>query len=163
MAGFLALVFMEEIDWGAVYGVPQLAIGLRQVFGNTNMHNALSGASYMLFALPVGAYFLLPFSKRPAAARVIEELGEEHIRTGKPICYTSGDSVFQIAAHETHFSLDRLYDLCALVRRLVDPLNIGRVIARPFVGEARGTFRRTPKPSAAVLGAIARANRLPRA
>ncbi len=74
---------------------------------------------------------------------IIDRFGEEHIRTGKPICYTSADSVYQIAAHETHFGLERLYDLCQTVRRLVDPLNIGRVIARPFVGESRADFART--------------------
>lgn len=74
---------------------------------------------------------------------IIERFGEEHIRTGKPICYTSVDSVLQIAAHETHFGLERLYELCLTVRRLVDPLNIGRVIARPFVGETSATFQRT--------------------
>jgi phosphopentomutase len=75
---------------------------------------------------------------------VIEDFGEEHIRTGRPICYTSADSVLQIAAHETHFGLERLYALCKIVRRLVDPLNVGRVIARPFVGEIASTFERTP-------------------
>lgn len=75
---------------------------------------------------------------------VLEEFGEEHIRTGKPICYTSVDSVLQIAAHEEHFGLQRLYALCETVRRLVDPLNIGRVIARPFVGENADSFVRTP-------------------
>ncbi len=75
---------------------------------------------------------------------VIEDFGEEHIATGKPICYTSVDSVLQIAAHEQHFGLDRLYDFCKVVRRLCDPLKIGRVIARPFVGETRETFKRTP-------------------
>ena len=74
---------------------------------------------------------------------IIARHGEEHIRTGKPICYTSADSVFQIAAHETHFGLDRLYALCETVRRLLDPFNIGRVIGRPFVGEATETFKRT--------------------
>ena len=74
---------------------------------------------------------------------IIEELGLEHILTGKPICYTSADSVFQIAAHETHFGLERLYDVCAVARRLCDPLNIGRVIARPFIGETVETFKRT--------------------
>ncbi len=74
---------------------------------------------------------------------VIEQFGEEHIRTGQPIFYTSADSVFQIAAHEGFFGLDRLYQLCFEVRRLVDPLNIGRVIARPFVGEGPEDFRRT--------------------
>lgn len=75
---------------------------------------------------------------------VIEDFGEEHIRTGMPICYTSVDSVLQIAAHETHFGLQRLYDFCVVVRRLCDPLKIGRVIARPFVGETKATFQRTP-------------------
>jgi phosphopentomutase len=78
-----------------------------------------------------------------SGTEIIARLGEEHIRTGKPICYTSADSVFQIAAHEAHFGLERLYDLCGIVRRLVDPLNIGRVIARPFVGETKETFERT--------------------
>jgi len=74
---------------------------------------------------------------------IVAELGAEHIRTGKPICYTSADSVFQIAAHEDHFGLERLYALCEIVRELVDPLNIGRVIARPFTGETAETFTRT--------------------
>ncbi|WP_274630484.1 phosphopentomutase [Arvimicrobium flavum] len=81
--------------------------------------------------------------RHASGTEILEEFGEEHIRTGKPICYTSADSVYQIAAHETHFGLQRLYDLCEIVRRLVDPLNIGRVIARPFVGERRGEFQRT--------------------
>lgn len=75
---------------------------------------------------------------------IIERLGEEHIRTGKPICYTSVDSVLQIAAHETHFGLDRLYEVCAIARRIVDEWNIGRVVARPFLGEDTATFERTP-------------------
>lgn len=74
---------------------------------------------------------------------IIEQLGEEHIRSGKPIVYTSADSVLQIAAHETHFGLDRLYALCEVARELCDPYNIGRVIARPFVGEDSASFRRT--------------------
>lgn len=74
---------------------------------------------------------------------IIEELGEAHVRTGMPICYTSADSVLQIAAHEEAFGLDRLYAVCAVARRLVDPLNIGRVIARPFIGNDAASFRRT--------------------
>ena len=74
---------------------------------------------------------------------IIRELGEEHVRTGEPICYTSADSVFQIAAHETHFGLERLYAVCAVAKELTAPLNIGRVIARPFVGESADTFQRT--------------------
>ena len=77
-----------------------------------------------------------------SGTEIIARLGEEHVRTGKPICYTSADSVFQIAAHEDHFGLERLYDLCEIVRKLVDPLNIGRVIARPFLGETAADFER---------------------
>ncbi len=75
---------------------------------------------------------------------VIDDFGPEHMRFGKPICYTSVDSVLQIAAHEEVFGLDRLYGLCRIVRKLVDPLNIGRVIARPFVGTPSTGFVRTP-------------------
>ncbi len=82
--------------------------------------------------------------RHASGTAVIEDFGEESIRTGKPIIYTSVDSVLQIAAHETHFGLERLYELCRTCRRLVDPLMIGRVIARPFVGERRDAFRRTP-------------------
>ena len=82
--------------------------------------------------------------KHASGTTILAELGEEHIRTGKPICYTSADSVLQIAAHETHFGLERLYAVCKIARRLADPLNIGRVIARPFVGETAADFRRTP-------------------
>jgi len=78
-----------------------------------------------------------------SGTEIIAELGLEHIQTGKPICYTSADSVYQIAAHETHFGLERLYELCHIVRKLVDPYRIGRVIARPFVGETPATFKRT--------------------
>ena len=73
---------------------------------------------------------------------VIEAHGKEHLRTGQPILYTSVDSVLQIAAHEGAFGLDRLYEICKVARRLCDPLNVGRVIARPFVG-APGAWKRT--------------------
>ena len=82
--------------------------------------------------------------RHASGTAVIDDFGLESIRTGKPIIYTSVDSVMQIAAHETHFGLERLYDLCRTCRILVDPLMIGRVIARPFVGESRESFKRTP-------------------
>ncbi|MGX1788007.1 phosphopentomutase [Bosea sp. NPDC055332] len=82
-------------------------------------------------------------NKHASGTAVIDELAEEHIRTGKPICYTSVDSVLQIAAHEEHFGLERLYALCKKVRVLVDPLRIGRVIARPFIGTTETGFTRT--------------------
>ena len=78
-----------------------------------------------------------------AGVEIVERLGAEHAATGKPIIYTSADSVFQIAAHEQSFGLERLYETCRIARRLVDPLNIGRVIARPFVGDAQQGFIRT--------------------
>jgi phosphopentomutase len=74
---------------------------------------------------------------------IIAELGDEHVRTGKPIVYTSADSVFQVAAHEEAFGLQRLYDLCDIARELVDDYNIGRVIARPFVGDGPESYVRT--------------------
>lgn len=74
---------------------------------------------------------------------IIDALGAAHVRTGQPICYTSADSVFQIAAHEEAFGLERLYDLCRVARRLCDPYRVCRVIARPFVGSAEAGFRRT--------------------
>jgi phosphopentomutase len=76
---------------------------------------------------------------------IIEQLGAEHVATGKPIIYTSADSVFQIAAHEEVIPIDELYRLCEIAREmLVDDLAVGRVIARPFVG-AVGAFKRTER------------------
>jgi phosphopentomutase len=74
---------------------------------------------------------------------IIAELGDEHVQSGKPIFYASADSVFQIACHEEAFGLDRLYELCDIARELVDDYNIGRVIARPFVGNSSSTYVRT--------------------
>lgn len=82
-------------------------------------------------------------NRHASGTEIIAELGIEHITSGKPICYTSADSVFQIAAHEEYFGLERLYKVCEVARRLVDPYNIGRVIARPFIGKTSDTFERT--------------------
>ncbi len=73
---------------------------------------------------------------------IIEQLGEEHQRTGKPILYTSADSVFQVACHEETVPVERLYEWCRTARRQLDPWRVARVIARPFVGTA-GSYRRT--------------------
>jgi phosphopentomutase len=98
---------------------------------------------------------------RPASGtRIIEELGEEHLRTGRPILYTSADSVLQIAAHEAVVPVERLYGMCEAARRHADAWRIGRVIARPFTG-GPGAFARTPRrhdfslwPPPTVLDAI---------
>lgn len=73
---------------------------------------------------------------------IITRLGQAHIQTGQPICYTSADSVFQVAAHEVHFGLDRLLRLCSDIAPVLHNMRVGRVIARPFVG-APGVFERT--------------------
>ncbi|MCK2183793.1 phosphopentomutase [Halomonas getboli] len=78
-----------------------------------------------------------------SGTEIIARLGEEHVASGKPIVYTSADSVFQIAAHEQAFGLERLYELCEIARRLLEPYNIGRVIARPFTGQSAHDFART--------------------
>ncbi len=82
--------------------------------------------------------------RHAAGVPIVEELGEAHVATGKPIVYTSVDSVLQIAAHETAFGLERLYETCSIAREIADRWNVGRVIARPFVGASRADFCRTP-------------------
>ncbi len=79
-----------------------------------------------------------------SGTEIIEAFGAEHIRTGEPICYTSADSVFQIAAHEESFGLARLYRTCEAARELCNEYSVGRVIARPFTG-TEGAFTRTPR------------------
>ncbi len=74
---------------------------------------------------------------------IIAKLGLEHVKTGLPICYTSADSVFQVAAHEEHFGLDNLYQYCETVREALDGYNVGRVIARPFIGDEVNGYTRT--------------------
>ena len=81
--------------------------------------------------------------KHASGTAVLDELGAEHIRTGRPIVYTSADSVIQIAAHEEHFGLDRLYALCEAIAPMVHDMRVGRVIARPFVGSEAAGFTRT--------------------
>jgi phosphopentomutase len=84
-------------------------------------------------------------NKPASGTEIIKELGEEHVRTGKPIVYTSGDSVFQIAAHEDVIPIAELYRMCEIARKLLDgPHRVGRVIARPFAGPV-GNFARTSR------------------
>jgi phosphopentomutase len=84
-------------------------------------------------------------NKPASGTEIIKELGEEHVRTGKPIVYTSGDSVFQIATHEDVIPIAELYRMCEIARKLLDgPNRVGRVIARPFAGPV-GNFKRTTR------------------
>ena len=79
-----------------------------------------------------------------SGTEIIKELGEEHLRTGKPIVYTSADSVFQVAAHEEIISIDRLYEICEIARGILQgEEKVGRVIARPFLGSNAADFKRT--------------------
>jgi phosphopentomutase len=79
-----------------------------------------------------------------SGTEIIQELGEEHIRTGRPIVYTSADSVFQIACHESVVPLEKLYEMCRIAREILkEPHHVGRVIARPFTGDAERGFVRT--------------------
>src|SRR5205807_7783467 len=84
-------------------------------------------------------------NKPASGTEILKELGEEHVRTGKPIVYTSGDSVFQIAAHEDVIPIADLYRMCEIARKMLEgPHRVGRVIARPFTGTP-GSFRRTER------------------
>lgn len=97
-----------------------------------------------------------------SGTEILKLLGEQHLESGFPIVYTSGDSVFQIAAHEHRFGLERLYAACETARRLLAPFNIARVIARPFVGRSADDFTRTgnrrdyslPPPAPTLLDAV---------
>ena len=85
-------------------------------------------------------------NKAASGTEIIKELGVEHIKTGKPIVYTSADSVFQIAAHEDVIPIDELYKLCEISRKMLQgPHAVGRVIARPFVGSTPENFQRTSR------------------
>ena len=97
-----------------------------------------------------------------SGTEILKRLGEHHLESGCPIVYTSADSVFQIAAHEHRFGLDRLYAVCEIARRLLAPFNIARVIARPFFGYSAHDFARTgnrrdyslPPPQPTLLDAV---------
>jgi phosphopentomutase len=121
--------------------------------GHWEMMGAPLERAFPVFPRGFPAEIIDPFVKRarvpgvlcnaPASGtQVIADLGAEHLSTGKPIVYTSADSVFQIAAHEVHFGLERLYEISRIAREILDPYGVGRVIARPFVGEV-GSFQRT--------------------
>ncbi len=85
------------------------------------------------------------WNKPASGTEIIDRFGEEHLKTGLPIVYTSADSVFQIAAHENekYFGLDKLYKICEKTRKMLDSQRVGRVIARPFVGKSKNEFQRT--------------------
>ena len=130
-----------------------LSNGKDTTVGHWEMAGIQSRTPFPTYPAGFPAHILEPFTKAigrqvlanraASGTEIIKELGDEHVRTGKPIVYTSADSVFQIAAHEEVIPLEELYRICLIARKLLDgPDRVARVIARPFVGSS-GHYRRT--------------------
>lgn len=154
---------------GAFGKCAELSAGKDTSTGHWEMTGLEIDKAFPVFADGFPEQILAPFRERtgrqilgnkPASGTVIlDELGEEHMRTGALIVYTSADSVFQIAAHEEVVPVAELYRYCEIAREILDPYNVGRVIARPFVGPGKGAFQRTynrrdysiPPPAPTVL------------
>ena len=140
-----------EASWGLLRSATK---GKDTIAGHWEMMGVLLKEPFALYPDGFPPKIIEPFLARTgrsgclgnraaSGTTIIEELGDEHVATGKPIVYTSADSVFQIAAHEEVIPLEDLYALCRGAREILDPFRVGRVIARPFVGES-GAYRRTP-------------------
>lgn len=161
--GALGLGLLTEIEGvtpraepGTAHGrLTERSAGKDTTTGHWEMAGIVLDAPFPLYPEGFPPEIIEPFSSSigrevlgnvPASGtEIIAELGEEHLRTGRPIVYTSGDSVFQIATHTDVVSLQQLYDWCRTARRLlVGPHNVGRVIARPFTGPV-GEFVRRPE------------------
>jgi phosphopentomutase len=138
----------------AHFGMMQEAsVGKDTLTGHWEMMGRVVSEPFSTFPQGIPREILAAFARKtgweplgggPASGtEIIEELGEEHLVSGRPIVYTSADSVFQIASHLERFSLEDLYGLCEAARKIVNPYRIARVIARPFAGSP-GQFRRTP-------------------
>jgi phosphopentomutase len=140
---------------GAAYGrMAEVSAGKDTTTGHWEMMGLVVVDPFRTYPNGFPAEIITEYEKRigrktlgnkPASGTVIlDELGEEHMRTGSPIVYTSGDSVFQVAAHEDVIPVEELWRICAEARELMrGEHNIGRIIARPFVGEGSGRFSRT--------------------
>jgi phosphopentomutase len=154
--GFLAACGIPEAETEARHGrLRPLSMGKDSVTGHWEMMGIVVDKPFPTYPHGFPADLMAEFERRigsptlgnrPASGTaIIQELGEEHVRTGHPIVYTSADSVFQIAAHEAVVPIERLYEMCRIARELcVPPNDVQRVIARPFEGEA-GAFRRTER------------------
>ncbi len=137
---------------GAFGKMASLNPGKDSIYGHWELMGCLVDHPLGLFPDGFPADIIARFSERigtgilgnstASGTEIIRRLGEEHLRTKKPIIYTSSDSVFQIAAHEEIIPIDRQYEICRIARELMNPLRVGRVIARPFIGQP-GNFTRT--------------------
>jgi phosphopentomutase len=160
---------------GAFGKCAELSAGKDTATGHWELAGLRVEKAFPLFPQGFPEAILTPFRMRTgrgvlgnvaaSGTEIIQRFGEEHRRTGDLIVYTSGDSVFQIAAHEEVVPLPELYRICEVARDILDGYGVGRVIARPFVGARAGEFSRTynrkdyamPPPRPTVLDAIARA------
>ncbi|WP_425499871.1 phosphopentomutase [Luteolibacter marinus] len=147
----LGLPEVETLDGSAAARMSEASAGKDTTTGHWEIAGCVLEQPFDTFeAFPgdlldeIGGPFLGNFAA--SGTEILKELGEEHLKTGAPIVYTSADSVLQIAAHEEHYGLEKLQDLCRHAREVLDRhgIRIGRVIARPFTGESAGTFKRTP-------------------
>jgi phosphopentomutase len=154
--GFLSACQVPvEASPEACYGrLRELSQGKDSVTGHWEMMGIITDTPFPTYPEGFPAPLMRDFEERigrgtlgnraASGTVIIGELGEEHVRTGKPIVYTSADSVFQIACHEDVVPLDQLYEFCRIARELsVQPNNVQRVIARPFIGSAEVGFTRT--------------------
>jgi phosphopentomutase len=148
----VALDSTEAAAEGAYGRMAEVSAGKDSVTGHWEMMGLWLDAPFATFADGFPASLIAEFERRihrgtlgnvvASGTAIIEQLGREHLRTGRPIIYTSADSVFQIAAHEDIVPVRELYRMCEVAFELVTPLRVARVIARPFVGEP-GQFVRT--------------------
>lgn len=160
---------------GAFGRAAELSPGKDTSTGHWEMMGCPLDRAFPVFPRGFPPEILDPFVRRSAipgvlgnvpasGTEILDRLGAEHLATGKPIVYTSADSVFQVAAHAESFGLERLYEICRIAREILNPYGVARVIARPFVGTP-GAFRRTydrrdfslPPPRETVLDRLARA------
>lgn len=142
---------------GVRYGrLRELSMGKDSVTGHWEMMGVVTKTPFPTYPNGFPADLVAEFERRigvgvignkPASGtQIIAELGSEHVATGRPILYTSADSVFQVACHEAVVPIDRLYEICQIGRDLCDePNNVQRVIARPFSGDAETGFKRTER------------------
>ncbi|MGB9735296.1 MAG: phosphopentomutase [bacterium] len=156
LANIVEFPFQKPLDVPkGLYGkAMELSKGKDTTTGHWEIMGLITDKAFAVFPHGFPDEIIKPFEEKigrkvlgnkPASGTVIiEELGEQHIKTGMPIVYTSADSVFQIAAHEDIVPVSTLYEWCEIARKIVDPFNIERVIARPFIGQ-KGQFKRTER------------------
>lgn len=161
--GVLAACGVNQLAGNLTYGLGvrygrlrELSMGKDSVTGHWEMMGVVTKTPFPTYPNGFPPDLVAEFERRigvgiignkPASGtQIIAELGAEHVATGKPILYTSADSVFQVACHEAVVPIDRLYEICQIGRDLCDePNNVQRVIARPFAGDAETGFKRTER------------------